>query len=91
MSVTIEPLFPEQLALKAELDAAKASVDAAQGVYRALKAKCSHAYRNIDESAVCSICGDRNGWWCPDNPTGLCEYEGGREWCSHCGAPDERK
>ena len=49
-----------------------------------------------NESAVCKACGDNLGWYCPDSPNHLCDYDQGDETynpdhCRYCGQPDERK
>ena len=94
MSTATALLSPEQLTLKADLDAAKAVVEAASGAYRALKASCTHAYQPVRETAVCAVCGERGGWWCPASPSHLCEYsptDHCNDFCIHCGEPEERK
>ncbi len=44
----------------------------------------------------CKFCKVPLGWHCPDNPNGYCVYDyermgQDREWCVHCGHPEERK
>jgi hypothetical protein len=80
-----------QADLRQQILDAKAAMDSATGAYWRLRAMCTHSYVEKDESAICAICEDRGGWWCPDNPSHLCEYQGGSEYCIHCGAPEERK
>lgn len=42
--------------------------------------------------AYCEICRDYKGWYCPDSPDLICDYEIGEyDHCIHCGYPDERK
>lgn len=46
--------------------------------------------------AVCSVCGNSLGWYCPDSPTHLCDYRQEDEsydedCCRYCGQPEERK
>lgn len=93
-AVTGSFLSVEQLALKAELVSAKAILDSAELQYRRLKANCNHLYQPVSESAVCLVCNDRGGWWCPGSSNGLCEYgpnDPCNDWCIHCGEPEERK
>lgn len=33
-------------------------------------------------SAICAICGERLGWWCPNSPDHVCHYEG--QECLEC-------
>jgi hypothetical protein len=46
-------------------------------------------------SAHCAVCSEDLGWYCPDSPTGLCEYDDKEDLmhdtCLHCGAPEERR
>jgi hypothetical protein len=57
-----------------------------------IKAACKvHAVKRSGDSAYCSNCGDDLGWWCPKSPDHLCRYLPGREDCSLCGEPTERK
>jgi hypothetical protein len=48
------------------------------------------------DGAHCEGCGRDFGWYCPDSPKHICdyEYEPGRfnsDDCIHCHMPDERK
>lgn len=41
-------------------------------------------------SALCAVCGQYFGWWCPKSPDHLCRYSTG-ECCDYCHMPSERK
>lgn len=46
--------------------------------------------------AKCAVCGEYYGWWCPDDPSNVCDYEHedgsyDEDNCRYCGMPDERK
>ncbi len=72
-----------------------------KGYIRGVEEKYPHvaipAYDDWPEgSQKCKHCGSGLGWKCPDNPNGYCVYDyertgQDREWCIHCGAPEERK
>jgi hypothetical protein len=85
-------LTSEQLRLQSELVEAKSALEVLKGQYLRLQATCTHVYVQKNEAAVCLVCRDRNGWWCPQSAGGLCEYpEDPRdEGCVHCGVPEER-
>lgn len=56
--------------------------------------KCKHFYVNKYDAAVCEICEDRAGWYCPTAPERTCVYgetDYSCENCLYCGQPDERK
>jgi len=42
-----------------------------------------------DCGAICLICGENFGWWCPTAPYGYCEYSAGC-YCDWCNKPEER-
>lgn len=57
---------------------------------------CSIVHKTPYGSAVCSICNENYGWWCPDSPTNACDYgqedgEYDEDCCRYCGKPEERK
>lgn len=56
-----------------------------------LRRTCEHHIVRDEDSAVCQICGEDFGWWCPESPDHKCEYPDGEEVCRFCGQPDERK
>lgn len=41
--------------------------------------------------AICAVCRQHFGWYCPKSPDQLCHYTRDSEWCIHCGMPSERK
>jgi len=41
--------------------------------------------------AVCSVCGQSFGWWCPNSPDHLCHYSKSDDDCDYCHMPSERK
>jgi hypothetical protein len=46
--------------------------------------------------AWCPHCERHFGWWCPDSPSGECDYEQpdgtyNDDLCKYCGMPEERK
>ena len=45
--------------------------------------------------AVCGVCQEQVGWWCPGSKPGVCEYndeeDPAHDQCLHCGHPEERK
>jgi 3',5'-cyclic AMP phosphodiesterase CpdA len=47
--------------------------------------------QSTDTSAICIICGENFGWWCPKSPDGFCEYSTTFDSCDWCGEPEERK
>lgn len=60
----------------------------------------SAEYYLLDEwrsdGARCEGCGISVGWYCPDAPNHICDYEQedgtfDSDSCKHCGMPDERK
>jgi len=58
--------------------------------------RCTHHIVECGSSAKCVVCEQDFGWWCPDNPSHICDYEqpDGRydsDQCVHCGQPNERK
>ena len=83
-------LDEHQKFLQAQIQAAKTNVKVAQENYTRLKQVCTHVYAQKYDSAVCVICENHAGWWCPDGPNNTCEYDHD-EWCIHCGDPEERK
>ena len=67
-------------------------IDASEKELGELIRSCSHEHViDDDETAFCKDCGRGLGWYCPDNPTHVCEYGEDGEDCIHCGQPDERK
>ena len=41
--------------------------------------------------AICPVCGESFGWWCPKSPDGKCHYSKSFDSCDYCGNPEERK
>jgi len=41
--------------------------------------------------ALCAICGQHFGWWCPKSPDHLCHYSKSEDDCDYCHMPMERK
>ena len=63
---------------------------------RVLKRECTHEIINQNDYAVCNECGEDFGWYCPDSPNHICEYEQedgtyDEDSCRYCGQPEERK
>jgi len=88
-------LSETQLALKEAIRLAQVKSNEAHNVLWRLIGTCQHAYLNMDDSAVCAICGDTAGWWCPESPDGRCDYaqdDGSYDpdQCRYCGQPGER-
>ena len=42
--------------------------------FHILKKKCNHNITKVHDGAVCSICNQHFGWWCPDSPDHSCHY-----------------
>lgn len=83
-------LTSAQHALKDDIKAAHTSLTVATETYWKLKTSCTaHVYQHTGDSAICAICSNDGGWWCPDSATHVCTYEKD-EWCIHCGHPSER-
>lgn len=81
----------EQQAMKERIASALSEMERAKEAYLALKRQCQdHIFIQDGDSAVCAICAEDGGWWCPDSDIHVCTYEHG-EYCIHCGAPEERK
>lgn len=87
---TADALTPDQEALKAEITRAHRAFEEAEMAYHQAKNRCTHVFREVQEEAVCAVCGVSAGWWCPKSPTHCCEYALS-EICIHCEHPDERK
>ena len=74
-----------------------AEIKKVQGVLQKLHAElhdvrkdCKHVAVKLGDSAVCDICGDQLGWWCPKGERHYCDYPFSDK-CVWCGAPEERK
>lgn len=81
----------EQFDLHNDIEEARDKLADAQKKFYALLHLCQHVVMQTStESAVCVICRERLGWWCPKSSTHLCEYKDD-EWCVHCHQPSERK
>lgn len=66
----------------------------AQKALNSLLESCKHIFYDNSDSATCAICKADGGWFCPDNPVGVCEYDPAdycKDECIHCGSPEERK
>lgn len=37
-------------------------------------ANCTHSIKKKHDSAICEICDQSFGWWCPDSPDNCCHY-----------------
>jgi len=68
----------------------KAAHEAGQAFWAAHEA-CKHVVGKRASWAVCFVCGQDFGWWCPKSASGICSYHEGDENCRRCGQPDERK
>lgn len=58
--------------------------------------KCYEHIINKNDCAVCDVCGEYFGWWCPESPDHVCDYnqkDGSydEDNCRYCGDPEERK
>lgn len=85
-------LTDEQQKLQQQIVDAKANSVMANEAYRLLRKQCvEHVYEKDGDSAVCAICGDDGGWWCPESQDHTCEYTNSDDCCTHCGNPEERK
>lgn len=98
-------LTPAQSALKALIDAAQAEVTRTNRIFAdavhertKLQNQCTdHVATPLNRDdltcsgAVCAICMDHLGWFCPESPNHLCDYPDDDECCTHCGQPEERK
>jgi DNA-directed RNA polymerase subunit RPC12/RpoP len=74
----------------------RARIDELNDELRQLKNGCTHTIVKKYGSAVCDICGKEMGWYCPDSPDHICDYEQedgeyDEDSCRYCGHPDERK
>jgi hypothetical protein len=83
-------LTTEQEKLKQAIAGAKFTFDRAKADYQNTKAICTHVYQKDGDSAVCAICEEYGGWWCPDSNDHVCQYTDG-EGCDYCGQPEERQ
>ena len=64
-------------------------------LYESLLAECAEKHVIVKNYglALCLVCDEELGWWCPDNPdTHTCEYKNGYadDECIHCGNNEER-
>lgn len=85
-------LTKKQLKLEADIHGARLKILAANKELWALLAKHKCIARKTDyDSAVCMICHDSLGWWCPKSNDHLCEYSVNSDSCDFCGDPEERK
>lgn len=55
-----------------------------------------HQIIEVYDSARCDVCGTHFGWFCPESPNGVCDYDQpdgsyDEDNCIHCGNPEERK
>jgi hypothetical protein len=55
-----------------------------------------HVFVKRHDSIICKICGFDCGWWCPESPNHICNYEHedgcyDEDSCKYCGEPLERK
>lgn len=46
---------------------------------------------STESSGICSECGKDTGWYCPDNPSHICQYDEWGDYCLFCNQPNERK
>lgn len=98
----------DQMILKEKIQTSRAILKEAQSNFDKLVHTCSHYvkpiknYRESESNSVkCEICGEYLGWYCPESPNHVCDYEhydeemGGRyideDSCIYCGHPEERK
>jgi len=85
----------QQKAYAKKIDLLRRYINDHQQVLRRLIRKCNHLIVKFgwSESAVCSICGKRFGWYCEKSPTKCCHYNYSslEESCNYCGQPSERK
>lgn len=60
---------------------------------------CMSSIKKVHDSAKCDVCGKDYGWWCPDSPNHVCDYEhkdkhgtyDDEDDCKYCHSPEERK
>jgi len=89
-------LTEEQRKLKQKIKELREEVKTVQGSLSKLLDKCGHNIIKKGESAVCVICDQNLGWWCPGSPDYICEYFDSNEmcfseYCIFCHQPSERK
>lgn len=101
-------LTPAQAALKARIDAAQAEVTRTNRIFAdavqertKLQNQCKdHVAKALNAAepdcsgAVCEVCMQHLGWFCPESPDHVCHYndeDPSDEACTFCGQPEERK
>ena len=85
-------LTDKQWRLQQRIANAKAAACNAENRLARYKAMCQHVYaQSAGESSYCVVCGNFGGWYCPENPTHVCQYSRDFDSCDFCGEPEERK
>ena len=84
-------MTPEQEKQKARIKVAEKELRDAHAAHECVVEPATPG--ETDGFAICPICRHVFGWWCPNSPDHLCDYEppGNPDNCNYCHEPDERK
>jgi hypothetical protein len=92
------------MSLKEDIERAKKGVKTAEAILLHHLKQCTHTFvkrSKSSDTAVCDVCGMHGGWYCPESPTHICDYEHydgemgyyyhDEDDCIHYHEPEERK
>lgn len=90
----VAALSNDQRALRDRVSGLYLSFNEIQRLLWAAIRECrEHIYGVKGGRACCIICGHDGGWYCPEAPLHVCQYDWSEngEWCIYCSEPKERK